>query len=575
MANEVTLYQVNNAVSDSYTTYDAVGQTTYSKAAAAFEVVVAGTVLVGVESRLDRIGTPTDGVVCKLYSHDSTNLEPGTLLATSDTIDPDSYALSTWTFDGSYVLQKDTIYWVVFERTGTLNNSNSWRIAYASAASQVLTDQALKYNEVSGWETSGSGRIYYVNIKAESNSLEELVNYSYEYDALYNFAEDTTEWGITAKFKTPTNASGNSYAISLAALGSGGYTSPYGCNSGDCNIYCEFHIGSAATLDLAESSTTRIGQRSNGVGRDLMNTSYQTTETQFWTWNINNRPLLQQNTEYWIVFLPLNAGDGGGWRIGQDNTDPKGDGYTNYRVSSAGVLTSTGANEVWTNMFVLGAQQVRIGLDIILPWNLNPPITQVNSDTIIKWLLIMDLGKDFILPWNIQEEWLWELKWNLSLDVGSDTILRWNILHEAQKDIIFRWGILVEQDWIIPWVLRPLISQDWILKYGIFMASDNILKWGMNTMVTNDHVFRWIIDSRVWQDVALKYHIKVETDHVILIPLRQQIDNDIILSHHMLANVASDQVIRFNIREFNQIDADKKLRWVLQGKPRIYKITFE
>lgn len=568
MANEITLHQVNESAAY---VYEAIGGSDgQAKGAGPFKVAIAGVSLTKVQGRFEHQGSPTDELRCKVYSHDSTNLEPDAVLATStNTIDPSGYTLETWEFDGSLTLEKDTIYWVIFERTGAIS-PDCWRWAYSPGATQILIDECLIWNEnTSSWDAHPSGQIYNFKVLGESVSIEELVNYDYEYDAYYNFAYSTTYWGITAKFKTPSNTDGNTYLIDMLGAGFGGFS---GSNA---TVYCEIHEGAASSLDLNNTSSTRIGGRSQGQTLDG-ETYTHPTQTQAWVWKTDERPELSPDTEYWILFAPQSVPGGDGWRVSQDNTDPKGDGYTCYRVQSTGSLTSTGANEVWTNLFVLGTQRASIGNDIIIPWTIvDLDSYPVNRDFVLPWHMLLDVGQDNILKWNIIEEWLWELVWDLRINVGEDNSLLWKILNEAQYDNVLRWNILVEQDNILRWVLRPLIENDWILKYSIMLEADNLLKWGLNVQITNDFVLKWVIDSQVWQDVALKYHIKVESDHVILIPLRQQIDKDFILKSHFLEDISSDNILRFNIRELNQVDADNKLRWVLQGRPRIYKITFE
>jgi len=566
MANEITLHQVNEAAAYNYETF---GSTNQAKAAGCFKPAVAGVVLTEISARMEHQGTPTDEVRCKVYSNDSTSNEPDTLLATStNTIDPSGYTYKTWNFDGSLTLEKDTVYWVVFERTGSLS-ADGWRFPYYPSANQILTDECLYWNSsTSTWAAHPSGQIYIFDVRGESSSIEELVNYQYEYDAYYNCLYSTTYYGIAQKFKTPSNVDGNTYLIDAVSCGFGKFSSP------SAKGKVEIHSGTASSLDLNASSTTRVGAASN-VHDVPVGTYYQGTQGIHFTWDTDKRPELQHDTVYWLVFLPDSSPSGGGWRVGQDNTNPKGDGYTGYRVSNTGSLTSTGANEVWTNMWILGSQRASVGRDVIIPWTIvDFDSITLNKDTIIPWLLSIDVKPETVLRWDIKETWEWVLPWRISLDVGQDNSIRWKILNEAQYDFLLRWGLLVETDTIIPWVLRPLITRDWIFPIPIRMDADFVLKWGLNYRLSSDVVFRWIIDSRVWKDIALKYHIKVEADHILLIPLRSQISKDIIISSHLTADITADEILRFNIREFNQVDADNKLRWVLEGRPRFYKITF-
>lgn len=568
MANEITLHQVNEAGAYNY---ELIGNiSTQAKGAGCFKPAVAGASLTKVEGRFEHQGTPIDELRCKVYSNDSTSNEPDTLLATStNSLDPSGYTLETWNFDGSLTLEKDTIYWAVFERTGTPSNTNLWRWAYAVVQNQILTDECLKYDaSTEEWSAHPSGQIYSFDVRGESSSMEELVNYDYEYDANYNLLYSTTYWGIAQKFKTPQNVNGNNYMIDVVSCGVGSFSSP------TSNAVIEFHIGSASSLDLS-GNTTRVGQASNPLGPP-MGTAYYVTQARHWTWDTANRPQLSPNTEYWIVILPESTLSSGGWRIGQDNTDPKGDGYSCYRVSSTGILTSTGANEVHDNLFVIGSQRGSIGSDKIIPWTIvDFDSYPVNSDFILPYRLITAVDSDNILRWKIIEDSIWGLPYNILETVNSNNDLKWKILLEAQYDHVLPWNILVEQGFILPWVLRPYITNEWIFQIPIWMATDTVLRWGLNYEIGKDFVFKWIIDSQVWKDIALKYHIKVETDHVLLIPLLQRVSVDHIIGNHLLNDVPVDHILRFNIREFNQIDADNKLRYVLEGRPRIYKITFE
>jgi hypothetical protein len=80
---------------------------------------------------LQKFNSPVDGVQVQLQSDDGSGEPSGTVLANSNTTSAILGSLSqiTFTFATPVTLTAGTKYWFVFQRTGTLNDTNNWGVA--------------------------------------------------------------------------------------------------------------------------------------------------------------------------------------------------------------------------------------------------------------------------------------------------------------------------------------------------------------------------------------------------------------------------------------------------------------
>lgn len=576
MANEIPIFTTTRSTAPSLYSFGV--DNAHSKLATQFVVGTNGVKLSKVNAYLSLIGSPTDYIICEIYS-DSTDSTPDTLLATSEQVFISSAGYYVFSFSGAeqIELEEGSYYWAVFRRTGPIDDSNYYRLGYRSGSNQ-MPGGFLRYDSsVPEWVAVSTSYMALIDIYGLHDNKFNVLHCNFVYTSDYiDIFSGTTYFAIGQHFKTPSAPSGGKIRIKHVGMGHGQVGSWSG-TPGDGDYRVEFHKYGAGALDFSENSSTRIGKPSEWIPRDLpytRNNAYYYHQTfRHVNWAFEEEPELDGNTEYYVVFVPKNVGDGR-HRYAECDDDSLG-GYEAYRFSNLGGATSTGAGETLTCLIINGYESAVINKDIIIPWTIvDLDIRTIDSDIILPWLLSEYLEKDLIFKWKIKEDWELTLNWDLREDIIKDSILRWKILNEAQYDFLLRWGLLVEADFTLPWVLRPLITHDFILPIPIRMDTDFILQWGFNYQVTNDVIFRWIIDSRIWRDVALKYHIKVETDHILLIPLRAQVNKDVIIKSRLTSDIVADNVLRFNIREFNQVDADNKLRWVLEGRPRFYKITF-
>lgn len=176
-----------------------------------------------------KVGTPTDNIVCKLYS-DSTG--PYELIATSDGLSATDLSetpeAETFTFefkDYSRGLIVGKKYWIVFDRTGSASDTNYYSISYKGTSSTVA-DQTLSRSDdnMTSWTNDGDGcDLYHViyageipitEFKIDTGEVEATVEKRIGYNEVL---VDGRSKGAEITFKSPFEGTQLSELISGAA----------------------------------------------------------------------------------------------------------------------------------------------------------------------------------------------------------------------------------------------------------------------------------------------------------------------------------------------------------------------
>jgi len=137
-----TTYALTTTVIKS--TYDGSTQTfgqtgNYQYAGQGFQIATSNQSLTNVKFCLEKVGSPTDNVKVEVYAHSSGLDAPtGTALVTSDVVagsglSTSCASLSTFTFSTQYEITASTQYWFVLSRSGSLNDTNYYRIRVHSS----------------------------------------------------------------------------------------------------------------------------------------------------------------------------------------------------------------------------------------------------------------------------------------------------------------------------------------------------------------------------------------------------------------------------------------------------------
>ena len=128
-----------------------------------------------------KAGTPTDKIVCKIYS-DDTNAPSSTLIATSAGLEATDLATTPeaenfiFTFsDYNYSMRTGDKYWIVFDRTGSASDTNYFKIHYKGTASTVAS-QALSRsdNNMTSWTVDTKGYDLYHIIYAGEMPVKDI-----------------------------------------------------------------------------------------------------------------------------------------------------------------------------------------------------------------------------------------------------------------------------------------------------------------------------------------------------------------------------------------------------------------
>ena len=109
---------------------------------------------------LAKVGNPSDGVKVRIYDSTGAGGFPGNLISGDSSIVPAStipadptYQQATFTFSPPVALTPSNTYWIVFERTGPLDNSNYYRASFTGSNSYAPARGAA--DETTIWDDFG------------------------------------------------------------------------------------------------------------------------------------------------------------------------------------------------------------------------------------------------------------------------------------------------------------------------------------------------------------------------------------------------------------------------------------
>ena len=274
----------------------------------------------------------------------------------------------------------------------------------------------------------------------------------------------------------------------------------------------------------------------------------------------------------------------------------------------------------------------------VLPWSLNDQVTEetilpwsieLSTDTILPWhvmsvaqkdwvlkniILNVNLSTDVRLLWAMLLQSETTIKWDLWEFKDSDTILNWPLTTPFHEDFTLKWGIFVtlestliwsltfpvndidilriplglstdtvlpiglmgrfSGDLVLPWNIENKLYEDFIVKNNLFMSSDTTIKYSLNDITSKVWTIINEISAKVYRDTGISYAIKIESDCILLIPIRGPVTRDFIIRHGLLGEIEKTHVIKFDLLNYNPVEAETILRNALLGKPRFYKIIF-
>jgi len=149
------------------------GQSSNQKIAQSFTIPTDGPVRL-VDLNLSRDGTPQDFLKCTIQT-DASTAPSGTILQTAENMNCDGFGIrqpqdrssrKRFIFRGTLpTLTASTLYWIVFERTGTLDNTNK---PSARAATDAYANGEFKRFDGSTW--NGTGRDLNISALVETPS---------------------------------------------------------------------------------------------------------------------------------------------------------------------------------------------------------------------------------------------------------------------------------------------------------------------------------------------------------------------------------------------------------------------
>ncbi len=137
------------------------GTSTYSqKGSQSFTPLVSGQIIL-FQISLAKVGSPSDAIKLEIYDNNAGM--PGNLLGQADAnINGSSLttdlATQYFTFSSGPVMSANVIYWVVPSRTGSLNNTNYYKIGVAADASYTRGNHLSFYSGT--WHDDG-GQLYF------------------------------------------------------------------------------------------------------------------------------------------------------------------------------------------------------------------------------------------------------------------------------------------------------------------------------------------------------------------------------------------------------------------------------
>ena len=572
-----------------------------------------GCTLDSIRTKVTYTGSPVDTVVCKVYSEDS--LYPDTLLATSGSKTIDTPA-SIYDFDftgaNRITLEEGVHYWVSFERTGAYNSSDYYAVYYETA--HQFTGWGTVNLDDGTWEFSGEFTVIPYTVYAEHASKKNFLECNPDqlafYSDYYDIFSGSTNVGLGQHFITPAVAdAANTLRVTHIGFGHG-QVGTWGGTPGDGDVRIEIHNYGVGNLDFADVSTTRVGEPSDWFDRDLVNVNgsyycHQTYLNQVWA--DSTGPGLLGETDYYVVMV-CKATGAGRWRIAQN--DDVADGYYTDVFDDAGVATTTGLQEKMTSMIINGyEEEAVIDQETILKWGLFEEPTQ---DTILDWPFTTEQSTNTIIKNAIELAQETILSWGT--EIYQETILPWPLTTNFNSDFFINWKLLMTQDWTLLWpinhevsdvdILRiPLalasetilknglmaefsstsalrwdienkIQEDFILKNKIFMSSETIIKYSLNSIISRVFTLINEISNKIYIDTITPYAIRIESDCILLIPLRGPVNRDFIIKYGLLGQIEDTTIIKFDLLDYNPVEAETILRNALLGKPRFYKITF-